>query len=516
MPIQFVSAGRLEGTIKERTPADEPAGLESGDEFTAPSSPASASSHDTAPDNSHAMAHMTIRSPSPVASEASSSADEVVFRGRGQTPALQATETTTSTKASRETSSVTAPQLTAASNEESTPFTEGEASDSSSVVQEHFAMRRGGRPAWEGTTTEWQHRSKPGIGWLPVHDRPDMDAFLRGDVNPRNAAMDDYMQNMEEFGLNNDMVAASGFASREMDLDAGSHNDWESASGSQEDEGNDSWDSDMIHDFADHSTSSDVMDTVVRILSKRTRKSGLHYLCVYDGSIIDDARWLPSTFLKSVAEQQLIKAFEEQALLREQHQSSSESADEDGDDNEDEEGELDDEAIARILWKQEELGLGSDEVMLYTGDGFFGGHVGSKAAAFGRSNKKRQARVRGGREHTFPSASAMADALAMDPYGGFDIMDTERPSLKPKKKGRRGQMPPELEDADLNEQLQSAWAADRAKKRSKKAEREELRQQGQLGRKGKAPDLKVKYQGGIEMQDVVEEIREFLFSSMQS
>ena len=105
----------------------------------------------------------------------------------------------------------------------------------------------------------------------------------------------------------------------------------------------------------------------------------------------------------------------------------------------------------------------------------------------------------------------------MDPYNGFDIMDTERPSLKPKKKGRRGQMPFELlDDSDLNEQLQNAWENDRDKKRLKKAEREELRQQGLLGRKGKAPNLKVKYKDGIQMEDVLEEMREFLVGDMQT
>ncbi|KAF1843811.1 uncharacterized protein K460DRAFT_342403 [Cucurbitaria berberidis CBS 394.84] len=576
MPIHFVSAGRLEGTIKEPMPipALDLAELGSENESTTPSSPASTSSHHTTPDNTRAMAHMALRSPSPVASDTSSSGDEVVFRGRGHTPAVHATQTTASpaqqptthekapdtqpqkaheaTQLShrpRNSAPLTNPQLTPTSTEQLTSVTEDAQprtsvtvsiriksgtrpkqdveSDSDSVVQDHFAKRRGDKPAWEGTTTEWQHRSKPGIGWLPVQDRPEMDAFLRGDVNPRDAAMDDYMQNMEEFGFTDDMVAASGFARREMDLDAGSHNDWESASGSQaeqdnSEQGDDSWDSDMIQDFADISTSSDVMDTVVRILSKRTRKSGLHYLCVYEGSVTDDARWLPSSFLKSAVEKQLIRDFEEKVFLREQQQSSSESADDEDEDEdeeedeEDDEEEIDDETIARILQKQEELGLGSDEVLLYAGDEFFDGPIDTVATSFGRPNKKRQARVRGNREHTFPSASAMADALALDPYGGFDIMDTERPSLKPKKKGRRGQMPPELEDSDLNEQLQSSWAADRAKKRLKKAEREELRQQGLLGRKGKAPNLNIKYQGGIEMQDVVEEIREFLFGDMQT
>lgn len=373
-----------------------------------------------------------------------------------------------------------------------------------------------------------------------------MDAFLADDVDPRDAAMDDYMQNIEEFGFTNDMVAASGFARREMDLDAGSHNDWESASGSQagDEEGQaDSWDSEMLQDFDGISTSSDVMDTVARILSKRNRKSGVQYLCVYEGSVPDDARWLPGGYLQSTAEKELIQAFEESFLLRKKAEmgdsSTSDSEGEEEDDDEDddegddedseeddddefgEDEELDDETIARVLQKQEELGLGADELMLYAADDYFGGS--SRAddyipLSFGRSNRKQQKRGgRRNRDPTFPSASAMADALDMDPYNGFDIMDTERPSLKPKKKGRRGQMPFELlDDSDLNEQLQNAWENDRKKKRMKKAEREELRQQGLLGRKGKAPNLKVKYKDGMMMEDVLEEMREFLVGDMQT
>ncbi|KAF2827684.1 hypothetical protein CC86DRAFT_290474 [Ophiobolus disseminans] len=557
MPIQFVSAGQLEGTIKE--PAESAS--DSGSDSATPSSPSSTQ------ENTDAMAHLALRSPSP-ASDTSSSADEVVFQGRGGVPDRRAAKPPTqpSTKGiappapthvdapppQRREDDVRAstPQLTATSTDDHTSLAEVETqasiglsirikaavpapgeedvdSDADSVVQDHFATRRGGKPAWEGTTTPWVHRSKPNIGWLPVANRPDMEAFLRGDVNPRDAAMDDYMQNVKDFRLAEEMVGVSGsvFAQRAMGLDTNSHHEWESASGSQTEEqlggreevnGNDGWDSDMLQDMDDLSTSSDVMDTVVRILSKRTRKSGLQYLCVYEESIADDAHWLPETYLKSEPEMKLIRTFEEELDLRELDPSDSDSTDDEDDTDDDD---LDDEAIARILQKQEELGLGSEEVLLYGGDEIFSGTGGAKMAFdnyYGRPSKKRQTRGRSNRDPTFPSASAMADALAMDPYGGFDIMDTERPSLKPKKKGRRGQPPPELEDPDLNDQLQNAWEADRTKKRLKKAEREELRQQGLLGRKGKAANLRVKYSGGIDMDDVLEEIREFMVSDRES
>lgn len=575
-----MSAGHLEGTIKEQLPLPESAESESEDNSPAPSSLSSTQ------DNTDAMAHMAIRSPSPAASDASSSSDEVVFQGRGQPPAAPATSaniqglsiagdsmpprlsvtltapavlpiiTSAATKRQEDpprapASTSTAPSDRAlksqprpkASTEINAVITtnnedsEDEGSDADHSIAQQLAKRRGDKPAWEGTTTPWEHRSKPNIGWLPTTSRPNMEDYLRGEVKPQDAALNDYMQNIRESGLVDDMLGAGAFPLREMDLDAGSHNDWESASGSQRDEDDaqaealdndsneDSWDSDMLQDFDDISTSSDVMDSVVRILRKRTRKSGLHYLCVYECSVIDDAHWLPATFLRSKAEKQLIHAFEEEADLRQAALETSESSDEDNydeDDSEEDEDEgynkdeLDDEALARVLQKQEELGLGSEEMVLYGADDYFRNTADFAFSAPGRSNKTRKARIRGNRNTTFPSASAMVDALAMDPYGGFDIMDTERPSLKPKKKGRRGQMPPELDDSDLNEQLQNAWEADRAKKRLKKAEREELRQQGLLGRKGKGANLKVKYSGGIGMEDVVEEIREFLLGQTQS
>ena len=352
MPVEFVSAGMLEGTIKDKEQQEVKAaapdsGSESDDESIAPSTSSSMSP----PDNTRAMAQMAIRSPSPALSEASSgSSDEVIFQGRGNSsaPLSMSTSRVESPLPQKQVNAVAeavnnaadvanarveavAAQVAASASVPvedvqvqpninvsirvkgivarshvslshlikplpeslpAAPVTDPELnadastdieSDIDVVTDSTFAQRRGKKARWEGTTTEWQHRSKPGVGWLPVKDRKPMDVFLADDVNPRDAAMDDYMQNLEDFGLTGDMMAASGFARREMDLDAGSHNDWESASGSQageEDGQADNWDSDMLKDLEGMSTSSDVMDTVARILSKRNRKSGVQYLCV--------------------------------------------------------------------------------------------------------------------------------------------------------------------------------------------------------------------------------------------
>ncbi len=85
MPVQFVSAGLLEGTLKEREKeTSQDSGSESDDDSVAPSTSSSA----LPPDNTRAMAQMAIRSPSPALSEASSgSSDEVVFQGRASASA---------------------------------------------------------------------------------------------------------------------------------------------------------------------------------------------------------------------------------------------------------------------------------------------------------------------------------------------------------------------------------------------------------------------------------------------
>ncbi|KAL4901836.1 hypothetical protein BDW74DRAFT_71017 [Aspergillus multicolor] len=110
----------------------------------------------------------------------------------------------------------------------------------------------------------------------------------------------------------------------------------------------------------------------------------------------------------------------------------------------------------------------------------------------------------------FASATAFADALEQDPYYGLDIMDFSRSK---KKKGL-----PNLDalDSELEDELINAWNNDRLKKKSKKREREKLRTQGLLGRRGNDPDLKLKYTDGINIDDLKSEIRSFLLSSKNS
>jgi hypothetical protein len=188
---------------------------------------------------------------------------------------------------------------------------------------------------------------------------------------------------------------------------------------------------------------------------------------------------------------------------------------------------MDDETLARLYAKQAELGISDDDLVIDDGkfveEDFdeFGDVDQAKAgldilanSSFGRSTAKRSSKKRGGMN--FPSASALADTL--DQYGdaGFDIMDFDRPSLRPKRGGRKGKLPPELEalsDDELKDEMIGHWSNDREKKRLKKAEREELRREGLLGagvaKKGKA-DLSQKYLQGMTVVQIHEELRIFL------
>jgi hypothetical protein len=119
-----------------------------------------------------------------------------------------------------------------------------------------------------------------------------------------------------------------------------------------------------------------------------------------------------------------------------------------------------------------------------------------------RGNRARSRRT------AFPSATAFADALEQDPYGAFDIMDFDRPSLRHKPQGKRQNLEFGLSDSELEWQLQVSWESDRKKKKIKKREREELRTQGLLGKKA----AKWEATASTNMEEITTAIRDFLLS----
>jgi len=201
---------------------------------------------------------------------------------------------------------------------------------------------------------------------------------------------------------------------------------------------------------------------------------------------------------------------------------------------------LSDEQLARILAKQESLGLGCEEIILLDDSGLHNGvgdilraEEGLEAILANPNHPSTRRNKRKGssrKSDHFPSATLMADVLEQDPYNGFDIMDFDRPSLRSStSKGRKsrnfsGGMPEELlvdlSDSDLVSNLQSSWANDRQRKASRKIEREELRLQGLLGNNSRRssknkfkPDLAVKFAEGLTLSQLHDEIESFLLDT---
>ncbi|KAL9129732.1 MAG: hypothetical protein Q9217_001890 [Psora testacea] len=300
------------------------------------------------------------------------------------------------------------------------------------------------------------------------------------------------------------------------------------------------WDSADIQDFDDFSTSSEDFGAVNEVLAKRERPSGTQYLVIGDGLVVDEARWLPlSSLVASEDTAILIRTFEEEKAAKDymlQGDNSDESLtdeaqivldvqealDEIEDDRDLEErlkARMTDEQIAKLLSKQEELGIDSGHLTLFNGDE----NDDFAEARFDRLKVRLPPRTRKckGKKRAslqFPSATAFAQALEDDPCHGFDIMNQERPRLRKRQKGRRSHLDFGLSDSELEQGLRTAWENDRGKKKARKREREKLRSQGLLGvknRSNKKPDLKAKYPDGLNMIQIKAEIEQFLSSSAE-
>jgi len=271
------------------------------------------------------------------------------------------------------------------------------------------------------------------------------------------------------------------------------------------------------------STSDEVLGSVQVILSKRNRKNRQQYLVVWEHQSVDEAGWVPSSSLTDINSMKLIAEFEaEEKLTAEIFNKEEGDTDSDTDNgsNRDEDNDADllqrkidrmtDEKIAKLLAKQEELGMGSSELILFDDspeidldEGDTMNHHTLKPTRRAFRKVRNASRAKG----DFPAASILADA-----YDGFDVIDFERLSLKKKPKGRRGRLAFDLSDSELEASMSMAWDKDRLRKRERKEERHALRVQGLLGKKDTKPDLKAKYKEGMGIHDVNDDIKHFLMS----
>lgn len=273
-------------------------------------------------------------------------------------------------------------------------------------------------------------------------------------------------------------------------------------------------------------TSGDLLGLkVTEILSKRHNLSDAQYLVVEEGSSAD--------FLKSASAEHPTRTFESKQLEDEagsicsddsgsgeiQGQMAADAPDAliDATDKNSWDRQVEgmtDEKIARLLSKQEELGLGSSELLI---DGLDDdGEDDGDSVEFVVSGKETSSSARRDGNKLNQSGN---DLLCLNPifeefdaknYGDFDIMDLDRPSLGRLPKGGSRIAALGLGDDDKNKEsaarMEVLWENDRSKKKIRKQEREELRAQGLLGPKSKDSAT-------MSSEEIKSAIREFLGSS---
>ena len=492
---------------------------------------------------------ITRRSPSPAASD---SGDEIIlFAGRksNQSEPHKTTGQTIVSGGMSERNALTESLSLGPSHHSMVTIIDDPVEDntkSSTAVEQHTLPDQQMPTTPKPTVRHTQELADGNLTSMPGKRRHGRRRNRQWQANEEAEIVADYIANTND---SDDLDAfAKSFGLNQCDLGGSDNAEWEDEEtvSTSEQQRNvplrnlDEWDVADLQDFDEISTSSEALDNVERVLLSRQRPSGVQYLVVGHGHKVDDARWLSLAALDVPGANEKVRIFEEEQaeierLLGESDSSEkSMSLDEqlvldiqgDMEDLEDEEDLVDrrkarmtDEEIARLLSKQEELGLGSEDHRLFDGHGFNGGDeveaqldgMWDEVVSFqDQNNTKRKKRA----QPNFPSATALADVLDRDPYDGFDVMDQDRPSLRRKPKSRHRNLPVELSDSELELQIHMAWENDRSKKKKRKQEREELRAQGLLGKRGK-PDLKARYAEGMSIVELKSEIKDFLLSSME-
>lgn len=172
---------------------------------------------------------------------------------------------------------------------------------------------------------------------------------------------------------------------------------------------------------------------------------------------------------------------------------------------------MDDETLARLLAKQEELGIDQDELIITSGEmarynNRFVATSNSRIADFRQSVEAPWKQLKTGARRKIPSAAAVAEV-----FDDYDLaMDWDRHNPPRKPKAKRGQPTFDLSDEELQAHLQDSFNKDRLRKKERKLERQELRAAGLLGKHGNPEDLRIKYPTGISIGQIKEEMRLFL------
>lgn len=171
---------------------------------------------------------------------------------------------------------------------------------------------------------------------------------------------------------------------------------------------------------------------------------------------------------------------------------------------------IDDETLARLLTKQEELGLDDEELVLFSADGYAGTRSVSNTTPTARrgNTSGKQGKGKGKGRQQVPSASAVADV-----FDELDLMDWGRHNPPRKPKSKRGQPTFNVSDSELEATLEAVWQKDRLRKKERKQQREELRAQGLLGKHADPTDPRVKYPTHMTFDQIKEEMRNFLLGT---
>lgn len=170
---------------------------------------------------------------------------------------------------------------------------------------------------------------------------------------------------------------------------------------------------------------------------------------------------------------------------------------------------IDDETLARLLAKQDELSLDDDELVLFSADSYAGTRpAGSGTSSARQGNQRGKDKGKGKGRQQIPSASAVADV-----FDELDLMDWDRHNPPRKPKSKRGQFTFNVSDSELEATLEAVWQKDRLRKKERKQHREELRVQGLLGKHADPNDPRVKYPTHMTFDQIKEEMRTFLIGN---